>query len=338
MKEYDFAISWSGNQEEKIITFLKANCKEKGLSFFWVDENNVKDTIKKLESHLIKIKVLLDTEATYNKPNDIYSRLCYAVKDSGGSVINDPDRAKASIDKSAMHFELLHSGITVPYTVIVRNWEPTTFKLTFEEKNKLGKPFVIKPAQGYGQLGVIKEAQGTISEIAKARHYDTGDNFLIQEKINPITICNKRSWFRVLNVFDTLIPCWWDDKENHYEHVSFNELYSENLFPLVKITAKIASISRMSWFSTEIAIDVKQGKRRFVAIDYVNDQCDMTTKSEARNGLPDKIVEFAAKKMIEWSYDLIFQKVRKKKYTIFLENSVLELKGLGVCQDLLMQK
>ena len=182
-----------------------------------------------------------------------------------------------------------------------------------------------------------KPGDFTIGPIVYS-YFNPEEKKYIVKKINPITINNKRSWFRVLNVFDTLIPCWWDDKENHYEHVSFNELYSENLFPLVKITAKIASISRMSWFSTEIAIDVKQGKRRFVAIDYVNDQCDMTTKSEARNGLPDKIVEFAAKKMIEWSYDLIFQKVRKKKYTIFLENSVLELKGLGVCQDLLMQK
>ena len=99
-----------------------------------------------LESSSLKITVLLDTEATYNKKNDSYARICYAVKDNGGVVINDPDRTKIAIDKSVMHYELMNMGIAVPYSVIVRNWEPSSFRLTDEERKKLSALSERKPA------------------------------------------------------------------------------------------------------------------------------------------------------------------------------------------------
>ncbi|MCK5178289.1 MAG: hypothetical protein KAR32_02065 [Candidatus Omnitrophica bacterium] len=61
---------------------------------------------------------MLDSQATYNKPKDIYARVCYAVKDAGGAVINDPDCAKAAIDKSVTHYELINDGVTTPHTII----------------------------------------------------------------------------------------------------------------------------------------------------------------------------------------------------------------------------
>ena len=281
--------------------------------------------------------MLLDTEASYNIKEDLYARICYAVKDNGGVVINDPDRTKSAIDKSVTHFELVNAGIATPYTVVVRNWEPDRFRLTEEQRQKLGVPFVIKPGLGYGQLGVIRDAQGTVREIATARNYDRGDNFLLQEKIIPITISQKRAWFRVFNVFDTIIPCWWDDQRNIYEHVAYEEFNSHQLFPLVKIVAKIAAITRMAWFSTEIAIDKKNGSVRFLPIDYVNDQCDMSAQSETLSGVPDAIVEFTAARIVVAAYQFIKKERPKKKYTIFLKDATVELRGLGTPPELLKQ-
>ena len=147
MEKYDFGLGWSENKEN-FIDFLETACKEKKLSFLWVSDINIKDVLKKLENGRLRIKVLLDTEATYNKEKDIYARLCYAAKDAGGAVINYPDRTKLAVDKSAMHYELINAGINVPYSVVVRNWEPGNFRLTDEERRRLGAPFIIKPALG----------------------------------------------------------------------------------------------------------------------------------------------------------------------------------------------
>jgi len=136
MKQYDFALTWDKNPCF-FTDALKAFCKAKNLSFLWIKENKVKDITKKIETSKIFIGVLLDTEATYDVPNHPYSRLCYAVKDSGGTVINDPDRTRMYVDKAVTHYELLDEGICVPYTVILRSWERRSFRLTKEEKAQL---------------------------------------------------------------------------------------------------------------------------------------------------------------------------------------------------------
>ncbi|MBN2120883.1 MAG: hypothetical protein JW734_07515 [Candidatus Omnitrophica bacterium] len=335
MKRYDFGLNWSGTVKENFVDFLKTACAEKKLSFLWISEDNIRKVLQDCEKGKIIIKVLLDTEATYNKKGDLYARVCYAVKDRGGAVINDPDRTKAAIDKSILHYELVDAGILTPYTVIVRNWQPSAYRLSEEEKQKLGTPFVIKPALGYGQLGVIRDARGSIAEIARARNFDKGDNFLLQEKINPIRLGDKRAWFRVFNLFNTIIPCWWDDTLNHYEHVLYEEFNSFGLYPLIKIISKIASLTRMAWFSTEIAIDTRNNQRRFLAIDYVNDQCSMDTLSETPSGVPDLIVKHTAGYMVNAAYRYIHKKKFDKKYVIWLKDARVEIRGLGSAPELL---
>jgi len=335
MKTYDFGLTWSGAIKERFVALLQAACKQRKLSFLWISKDNARSVAQDLDQRKLAIRVLLDTEATYNKKGDIYAHICYDVKDSGGVVINDPDRAKVAIDKSVMHYELINVGIMTPYTVVVRNWEPAAFRLPDKEKRKIGIPFVIKPALGYGQLGVIRDARGTIREIAQARNFDRGDNFLLQEKITPIELEGKRAWFRGFNVFDTIIPCWWDDQANRYEHVCYEEFNKHSFFPLVKIISKIADITRMAWFSSEIAIDNKTGQRRFLVIDYVNDQCDMTSQSEDPSGIPDQVAWFTANSIVDAARRFINQERLSRRYSIFLKDATVEIKGLGSSPELL---
>lgn len=335
MKRYDFGLNWSGTAKEKFVTCIQSACKEKRLSFLWISQDNSRKVLHDIEQDRIRIRMLLDTEATYNKKGDLYARICYLVKDKEGIVINDPDRTKVATDKSVIHYELINAGILIPYTVIVRNWQPNTYCLPESERKKLGIPFIIKPALGYGQHGVIRDAHGTIREIATARHYDRGDNFLLQEKIIPIELTGKRAWFRVFNLFNRIIPCWWDDKTNLYKHVHYEEFNTAGLYPIVKIVAEIAAITRMAWFSTEIAIDIKNNQRRYLAIDYVNDQCDMTAASESPSGVPDTVVEYTAQHIITVAHQYIHNVDLKKRYFILLKDATVEIRGLGSAPELL---
>jgi hypothetical protein len=335
MKHYDLSLNWSGTLKERFVSFLQVACRERRLSFLWISEDNIKKVVREIEQGRLMTRVLLDTEATYNKRGDLYARACYAVKDRGGMVINDPDRTKAAIDKSILHYELVNAGILIPYTVIVRNWQPTTYRLAKAERQKLGVPFVIKPALGYGQLGVIRDARGSIREIARARNFDRGDNFLLQEKIVPMELGGRRAWFRVFNLFNTIIPCWWNDTLNRYQHLLYEEFNAYGLYPLLKIVSKIARLTRMAWFSTEIAIDHKNNQRRFLAIDYVNDQCAMDTQSETPSGVPDSIVGYTANCMADVASRYIHNQRLDKKYIIWLKDASIEIRGLGAPPELL---
>jgi hypothetical protein len=201
--------------------------------------------------------------------------------------------------------------------VIVRNWEPKKFALTDEEKRRLGLPFIIKPARGFARQGVVENVTGSMEEIIKARKFDEGDNFLLQKKITPIRLDNKRAWFRVFYLFGEVIPCWWDPKTKNYDYVTLDQLTEFNLIKLAKIATDIARITGMEWFSTEIAIKRKKsGENVLVVVDYVNDQCDMTVKSRAADGVPDDTVEHTARRIVSvaWRY--------KKKYPMPVHSSV----------------
>jgi len=192
--------------------------------------------------------------------------------------------------------------VPVPFTIVIRNWEPTR-RLTDEEKEHLGLPFVVKPGLGYGQQGVkIIRKRFSLKEIAQARQFNVGDNFLLQEFIDPLLLGETPAWFRVFHLFGEIFPCWWDPQTNGYRQVSLKEFVQYQLSALVQIVTKIANITKIEWFSSEIAINAKTNK--FVVVDYMNDQCAMYPKSHHRDGVPDGLIVLIARRMVvrAWEY------------------------------------
>ncbi|MBN1897305.1 MAG: hypothetical protein JW827_00890 [Spirochaetes bacterium] len=316
-KKFDFALAWPEEREEAFISFIKSECHLYKMSFFWINDNNIDHTINHLESGKIKIKFLFDMNATYSVPDDKYARLCYAVKDSGGKVLNDPDDAKEATDKSIAHYDLLEEGVNVPFTVVVRKWESDKFKLTEAERKNLGKPFVIKPACGYGWSGVITDAK-SLAKMAKAKKYANGDNFLLQEKIQAISFHDKLAYYRVFHVMGEYIPCWWDPRTSIYEHVKFHEMYEYNLFSIVILAMRLSSITGMGFFSTEIAIARKGEVEIPITIDYINDQCDLAIKSLERSAPPDDVVKHIIHRIVQKAWELNQGNVRDSGYSIYL--------------------
>lgn len=304
MREFDFAIGWPVSEEKEhlFVKTLESECSLRGMSFLFIDEKNSDEIASEIQKDKAKIKFYLDMASEIYDADNKFTRLAYILKDSGARIVDDPDDVKAAADKSVTHFDLVRSGIPVPYTVVIRNWEPTR-RLTEEEKEGLGFPFVIKPAQGYGRKGVkvIKE-RSTLKEIAEARKFNKGDNFLLQEFIEPKDLDEWPAWFRVYHLFGEILPCWWNHQTNVYRQLTLKDLDTYKLTPLARITSEIARITRVDWFSTEIAVNKKD--KQFVVIDYVNDQCAVTPQSEAKDGVPDDVIALIANRIAEkaWFY------------------------------------
>ena len=304
MKQYDFALSWDDSIREKFVKWIRRESSLRGLELLLITERNVERVIEGLGKGRLKIKFLLDCAADYYDRRDLFARLCYAVKDIGGHVVCDPDDAREASNKAITHYDLVKANIPTPYTVVVRNWEPNNFKLSKEELNRLGKPFIIKPASGFGQKGVVRDAKGSIEEIAKARRFNRGDNFLLQEKIEPLLLDDRQGWFRVYFLFGEIIPCWWSTETGYYSYVSLRQMHRYKLLALARITSEIARVTNMDFFSSEIAITGKGKERRFAAIDYVNDQPELRVRSGKATGgfvagpVPE-VVQHIAERIVE---------------------------------------
>ncbi|MFH1654607.1 MAG: hypothetical protein ABIE74_11230 [Pseudomonadota bacterium] len=328
MEQFDFGIGWPEVRPKKdlFIDTLESEIKQRKLSFICIDEKKVNKLTEDIKKGKLKIKFFLDMASETYDLKHPFTKLVYTIKDSGTRIVDDPDDVKAAADKSITHFDLIASKVPVPFSVVIRHWEPSR-KLTEYERAGLNHPFVIKPAKGYGQKGIkIITKKMTLKDIGKARKFSPGDNFLLQEFIKPLEIEKRPAWFRVYHLFGEIIPCWWNPETHEYKQVTLKEMSDYRLLPLIRITSEIGRITRIDWFSCEIAINSKN--RKFVVIDYMNDQCAIYPKSEHKDGVPDDLIVLIAQRLAEKAsryvrgeYTLTYRSIWFPKIKVVDENA-----------------
>ena len=159
--------------------------------------------------------------------------------------------------------------------------------LTPELLAPLGVPFVVKPANTTGgSVGVVADASGPADVLAARRTYPA-DKYLLQEKVVPETRDGRRFWFRGFYVLGEVHLTWWDDRTHLYAELGPDEAAPLGLDPIYAVVRTIARVSRLRFFSTEVARDAGG---RIVVVDYVNDICDMRLRSVHPDGVPDAVV------------------------------------------------
>lgn len=301
-RQIDFCVGWGAWPDEPFADMVRRHCRTRGLSCVFCKDSNVSALVREVEKGATRIVCHLDLCADYEEGGNPYARLAYAVKDSGGFVVNEPDHARLAANKAVLHYRFEKAGIPVPNTVVVRNWERADCALTATEQRQLGRPFIIKPARGCGKQGVATVDNGSVEEIARARRYDKGDDFLLQQLVEPRWFGHHMAWFRVFYVVGEIIICWWDKVTEHYTCTTVEEFQQCHLMPLCEIMGKIARTALMSFFTTELAITGQGSQQRCLAIDYVNDPCDTTLQSHSHCGVPDRVVDRLAERLVEGAW------------------------------------
>ncbi len=279
MQAFDCAIAWEWEPDRHYIHLLNDACLVKGISTYLIHPVNVLETISKLEHEQIGFRAFYD-RASDSNPR--FLPLIHYTKKMKSFLINEYAHTLRALDKATMHLEFLTKGILVPYTVILSpyNADPG---LKITELERLGRPFIIKPASGGGGTGVVLGAE-TLHDIIEARKQFGSDKYLLQEKVAAQVVDSRRTWFRVLYCCGFVFPFWWDDRVHIYQEITDEERLLLKLDPLWQIPKDIAEVCHLDFFSTEICLTPNQ---QFITVDYVNDPCDMRPKSIYVDGVPD---------------------------------------------------
>jgi len=296
---YDVALAYV---QDTFSSRVQELCGQFDLSFFLVESVWVADVLRKLRGGEIKIRVLIDMASDAYVPDDPYFTLAQAVKKSGGYVIDDPDSGAIMGHKSKFHTMLVDHQVPVPPTVIVQRSELDTFRLTEAIVQQLGLPFVVKPGWGSGRLGVILDGRSEADLYRSAAAAPHSDAFLLQRKIVPKQLDGRVGWFRMFHVFGEVIPCWWHPTTGNYQLVTPLEERRFRLSPLTKIMKAIAKVSKIHFFSSEIAL-TEDGE--FFVIDYLNTECDMSTKSFWPSGVPDEVARHIAWELVNHAMTIV---------------------------------
>jgi hypothetical protein len=282
--------------DDLFIHRVQENCARARLSFFLIEPLWVEAFLDALRRQALWPRVLLNMHSEHHQPEEIYHRLIRLAAEREVRVIDPPDRALAAFDKSRLHPRLVAAGILTPFTVVVPTTARGSFHLGDAERAALGSPFVIKPALGYGKRGVILDATGE-ADLERSAAQWTGGDFLFQRRIVPRAIGSEPAYFRAFFVFGTVWVCWWHHQTHRYRLVTWEERSQHGLEPVEEIIRRIAALTGMNFFSSEIA-QVESGE--FAVIDYVNDQCHMLSQTASpANGVPDELVEHIARRLVE---------------------------------------
>jgi hypothetical protein len=299
MEIFDLGLAFVWEYDEDFISLIETSMHKAGLSTYRIIEYNLYDVTDKVKNRKIGFNFYLDRASDVNDNFDILGKIICRRKTR---IFNPYKNIKHSIDKASMHLEFITNGLEVPYSIIVPpHSQFRNIYISIDELSKLGRPFIIKPCNTTGGgIGVVTGAE-SLKEVFEERRTNSNDKYLLQQKIYPSMMNGRRAWFRCFWAFGKPIPVWWNDLTHIYDELTPDEMKYFKLSKLLILTKRIAMLTGLDFFSTEIVIPEN---KKFIVIDYVNDQCDMRIKSKHVDGVPDttviKIIENMVKAIVRY--------------------------------------
>ncbi len=294
MKKFDIGLAFVWEYDDDFINLIEDNFQKAGLTTFRISEYNINEVKERILAKNLSFSFYLDRAWDVDENFEELGKMLAKRKTF---IFNPYNKVLHAIDKASMHLEFISANLNVPYSIIIPpHSEKEEIFISIDDLALLGRPFIIKPCNTTGGgIGVVTGAE-TLKEIIDERTTNCDDKYLLQEKIYPAKLDGKRAWFRSFWAFGKPIPVWWDDQTHLYKSLVKDEVYKFNLKKLFNITKTIAKVINLDFFSTEI---VFTEKKQFIAIDYVNDQCDMRLKSKHIDGVPDEIVKQIINNMLK---------------------------------------
>ena len=292
---YDLCLPWYWEYDIDFVRFAENACNERGLTLCQVTPDNLLESVTALYKGERSFNTLLDR----SQGDDRFLPFNNWAKEYNKRRINPLELSKWSEDKATMHLELISAGIQTPHTIILSPFleQPA---LPHLDLTPLGQHFVIKPSNEGGGEGVILGAF-SFDQILRARMQFPEQKYLLQATVTPRTIQGRPAWFRVFYSVGKTYPCWWHPLTHVFASVTPSEENKYELKSLHDITRRIASICRLDWFTTEIALT----HDKFVVVDYVNDQIDTRIQSKAVDGAPDEVMRSVAAQLVQLAKETI---------------------------------
>jgi hypothetical protein len=285
---YDLCLPWYWEYDDVFVGMVERACIEEGISFWQIKPDNLLESITALYKGVTTFKTLLHR----GQGEAIFDPIPRWAREFGVRRINPAEVSAWSEDKATMHLELINAGLHTPYTILLAPFleQPVIPQIDF---TPLGENFVIKPSNGGGGEGVIIGAN-SMEQILHARMEFPEQKYLIQAHVMPRILDGTPAWFRIFYANGETHPCWWDTETHIYSHVTAQNESQHRLGRLREITKRIASICKLDWFSTEIAL-----ADEFIVVDYVNDEIDTRVQSQAMDGVPDEIMESITRQLVK---------------------------------------
>ncbi len=282
MSDYDLAILWEWDYDISFNEVMKKLAFDSGVSTLLINPDNLPEVESLMSKNKINIKCFLDRAS---ESDERFFPLVHSFMTNKVKPINPPSSVHKAINKALMHRLLSKYDIPLAETIIIPP-ESKKKDLPFISFEYTGIPFVLKPSNGGGGVGVYTDLT-ELNQVAKYRKEFPEQEYLIQQKIIPGLIEQRPLWFRIFHVCESIFLCYWNPYLKTFSKFDKDHMVITVSKKIKTIVRNIAYISKLKFFSTEIAVQ-KNGDP--IVIDYVNDPVDLRPKSLHRDGIPDELI------------------------------------------------
>lgn len=293
MQVFDFAIAVEWEYDYDYLRLIERFAHQQGISTYVIWPENLAATLEQLQRKEIDFAFFYDRASDNSADFLVLNQFLQQQKTP---MLDTWSALQWAADKALIHRKFIEVDIDVPYTYIIPPAKKVS-RISFIEPElyRLGTPFVVKPANTHGGgIGVVRGAR-TLEDVQEARLTFPDNKYLLQKKIIPREQDGRRFWFRGFYTCGMVQVAWWNDLNCVFNTLTEKDLDAYRLHALYRIVRQAARVCRLNFFSTEIAMD-PAGK--FIAIDYVNEMCDMRLKSRHYDGVPDQLVENIVRQIV----------------------------------------
>ncbi|MCK7476224.1 MAG: hypothetical protein M0C28_00495 [Candidatus Moduliflexus flocculans] len=285
---YDLVLTYDWEYDADFVRLVGEAARARGLDVLTVPAGRGRARVlESFRAGELDFRVLLD-RASGSSPE--FVAIQALAVERGRDVVEGLDKVRWASDKATMHLEFRNAGIPTPHT----RDPPRLRHRAGLPAGSRGPGPARRPLRHQARQHDRREHRCRRRRRRSGRHPGGAadlsrqtSTFSRRRSIPEAGPDGRRSWFRGFYVLGEVHLAWWDDLTHIYEELPYDEAAARGLGPIYAIVRSIARVSRLRFFSTEVARDVHG---RLVVVDYVNEICDMRLRSVHPDGVPDAIV------------------------------------------------
>jgi len=301
---YELGFNWGGRKDSIFVQEIARAARRYRIRWVCVPKLHAVKLQRGVEQERVKIGVFLNTQADGVNLGSPAMLLCRTLKEHNTLVIEDPDDIKTYADKGLQLGYLQRAGLPVPKHYVIEDWKRNKRPRTIARNITLDSKWVARSATGMNrQLFLISSAKSMTRALAKAG-FKPGNRILIHRNYAPLIEGSRELRFRVWYLFGHLVPCWYQKGVLMPEMLRTGDISSPHFGQLVYLMGKIAEITLLDWFVTEMVVSKEQKKKALIIREPANALAGIGPGNKPLNSVPREVLRIAAHRIVEvaWRY------------------------------------
>jgi len=297
---YELGFNWPGKGADAFAAEVLRAARHRRVRVLCVGRGQAARVRRDVDRRRIRVGLFLNTQAdgvNFDSPDML---LCRALKASGCHVVEDPDDAKNYADRSRVMQYLERAGLPVPPYCVVSRWSPERPLITPAQRRRLGATWVAQPAVGMSRNRVLVSRARTVRAALLKAGFRPGEKVLLLRHCAPASWGDRELRFRVWHLFGEILIGWPKKGSRVYEVMTVADLESGRFSELPVLVRRIAAITGLDWFLTElVATRWRRDSPEVFVVEPANALAGLGPGLRPLSALPPGLVRRAAERIVE---------------------------------------